>query len=74
MDFYDNKSIIDFLDKFGDDFGYSMPDGLFIYYYNDDAFITNEEEAVKLAAESLEKNENLFLYLDRQPNPPGAKV
>ena len=74
MEFLENKTVMDFIENFGGDFIRTIPDETLVYEYDDELYIVDEKEVEKIAKQSIEKKENLFLYLEKQIEPEGALI
>lgn len=74
MEFLENKTVMDFIESFGGDFIRTIPDETLVYEYDDELYIVDEKEVEKIAKQSIEKKENLFLYLEKQTEPEGALI
>lgn len=74
MEFFENKTVQDFLKKFDGDFIRTVPDNILVYSYDDELYIVDEKDVEKIAKQSIEKKENLFLYLEKQTEPEGALI
>ena len=69
IDFFKDKTIIAFVEKFGGDFYYSIPDNLPFYSKGENDYSLENRDIIKLAEKSLEQNENLFLLLEKMDTP-----
>lgn len=74
MEFFENKTVQDFLKKFDGDFIRTVPDNILVYSYDDELYIVNEKEVEEISRQSLEKKENLFLFLEKQAEPEGTLI
>lgn len=74
IDFFTDKTIIAFVEKFGGDFYYSVPDKLPFYSKGENIYPLENQDSIKLAEKSLNENKNLFLYLETDNLPDDVIV
>lgn len=74
MEFLENKTVMDFLKNFDGDFIRTVPDNILVYSYDDELYIVDEKDVEKIARQSIEKKENLFLFLEKQTEPEGVLI